>query len=94
MNDWAVGLLRPDSMLKLNRNCRAVPMEDAIVFLGDGVGYRITGNTYTFQMLELLEEGLSLEQMQREIRLPSAQQESFYNLMNQLFIRGYLRLEA
>ena len=94
MNAWAVGLLPRDRMLKLNRNCEAVPTEDAIAFLGDGVGYRITGNAYTFQMLELLEEGRSLERMQRELRLPSARQESFYDLMNQLFIRGYLRLEA
>ena len=94
MNAWAVGFLPPDRVLKLNRNCKAVPTEDAIAFLGDGVGYRITGNAYTFQMLELLEEGRSLEQIRREIRLPSARQESFYDLMNQLFIRGYLRLEA
>ena len=94
MNIWAVSLLPADRPLALNRNCRAVPTEGAIVFLGDGTGYRITGNPYTLRTLELLEKGLTMEQIQREIRLPAARREAFFSLTNQLFIRGYLRLEA
>ena len=94
MDAWAVGLLPLDRPLTLNRNCRAVPAENAVLFLGDGVGYRISGNAYTLQTLGLLEEGLTMGQIQREICLPPARQQEFYSLMNQLYIRGYLRLRA
>ena len=91
---WAVGLLPLGRPLALNRSCNVVPEENAVLFLGDGVGYRISANAYTLRTLELLDSGLTLERLQEAIRLPSEGREAYYRLMNQLFIRGYLRLAA
>ena len=94
LETWALGLLPPDRSLTLNRNCRVIPGPDAILFLGDGVGYRISANTYTLYALELLKKGTSLAHIREALCLNASGQRDFDDLMNQLFIRGYLRLDA
>jgi len=94
MEKWAVGLLPVDRPLMLNQNCTVKQEEHAILFLGDRIGYRIVSNDFTRQTLQLLNGGRSLKQIQSALQLSAAWEDDYYSLMNQLFIRGYLRLRT
>ena len=89
---WSVGTLPPRRALAWNRHCRIERTADAVCFLGDGVGYRIPKNLFTEAMLPLVERGCAFEEILRETGLPAAWRESFTAMMNQLYLRGYLRL--
>ena len=92
MDTWAVGLLPADRPVALNRNCRVKQEDDTILFLGDGVGYRISGNAYTRQAVRLMEKGCAPIRIREGTGLPQSLQQAFFALLNNLYIRGYLRL--
>ena len=89
---WSVGTLPDDRSLAWNRHCEVRETADAILFLGDAIGYRVPRNAYTEQAVQLVKDGCTLSQIREQAGLPEAWRAGFDAMMNQLYLRGYLRL--
>ena len=89
---WSRGSLPAGRSLAWNWHCRIEQTPEDIRFLGDEIGYRIPKNAFTEAMLPLVERGCTQEEIERETGLPAPWRESFTGMMNQLYLRGYLRL--
>ena len=89
---WSVGTLPDDRSLAWNRHCEVRETADAILFLGDAIGYRVPRNAYTEQAVQLVKDGCTLSQIREQAGLYDAWRAGFDAMMNQLYLRGYLRL--
>lgn len=89
---WSVGTLPDDRALAWNRHCEVRETADAILFLGDAIGYRVPRNAYSEQAVQLVKDGCTLSQIREQAGLYDAWRAGFDAMMNQLYLRGYLRL--
>ena len=89
---WSVGTLSDDRPLAWNRHCEVRETAGAILFLGDAIGYRVPRNPCAGQAVQLVNDGCTLSQIREKTSLPEAWRPGFDAMMNQLYLRGYLRL--
>ena len=89
---WSVGTLPDDRPLAWNRHCEVRETAGAILFLGDAIGYRVPRNPCAGQAVQLVNDGCTLSQIREKTGLPEAWRPGFDAMMNQLYLRGYLRL--
>ena len=90
---YAFGSLPYYAPVQLNRNIRVETDEKEIRLLGDGIGYRIDRNAMLMDALALLKGGICPIEIPEKVGAPQFMEEKLFQLLNELYIRGYLRLK-
>lgn len=90
---YAFGSLPYYVPVQLNKNIHMETDEKEIRLLGDGIGYRIDRNAMLMDALALLKGGICPIELPEKVGAPQFMEEKLFQLLNELYIRGYLRLK-
>ena len=89
---YAIASLPKDDPVCINRYVRVRFTDHFVELTGPGVGYRIKRNVYTEEGIRMLEKGAGFREIVRKTGLPDEWEQAFYESMNELYFRGFIRI--
>ena len=90
---YAFGLLPYWVPIRLNKHVHIEIEEEEIRLEGDDILYRIEKTPVTEAALAQLSEGVPFKELAQKIGIEEAEEQKMYTTLNELYIRGYLRLK-
>lgn len=91
------GSISEDVSVILNPGVKIQESESDYIFTGDGIGYKIKKNLFTERILWYLKDtknGLSIKELNRDIILDEKAENELADLLNDLFMKGYVVIDA
>ena len=88
--EYAAGFLRPERIVTLNPNIRTETEGNIIHFRGDGISYRVSRGYVLETVLKMLPEGICFSVLLEKLGLLPGPEKELYELLNALYMRGYL----
>ena len=84
--------LDTECSLFLNENTRMEVKDDAIIFYGDDCSCYCHNTRINNKAVSLIRKGKSFDDILKDMELSGADEEALYRTLNDLYMRGYLRM--
>lgn len=90
---YAFGTIPLYVPVMINRNICVEMQEKKIHLIGDDIGYQVNRSSITEDAFALLSEGVCVRELAGKVGAVGPLEEQLLQLLNELYIRGYLRLK-